>query len=118
MVNVRDYGGFFLIASCSSPVSEGTKSAKSAVQDYLDRVSPMGNALTPEESAHLRNLMIQEGMISCSPRTLDEWVATRLPEEVAILRDLLAREDRLDFFSPDTVMELERVLSEQPPAKE
>lgn len=94
-------------------MSEETKSAKSAVQEYLDRVSPMGNTLTPEESAHLRNLnlMIREGMISCSPRTLEEWVATRLPEEVAILRDLPAREDRLDFFSPDTVMELVRVLS-------
>lgn len=65
---------------------------KSPSQEYLDNVSPMGNALTEEESAHLRDLLIAEGKISFSMPNPDDYLEPgdeeKLPPEI---KEALAR---------------------------
>ncbi|QQG36149.1 MAG: hypothetical protein HYS17_11775 [Micavibrio aeruginosavorus] len=59
---------------------------KSPSQEYLDKVSPMGNALTAEESAHLRKLLIAEGEIDIYHSDPDDFLEPgdeeKLPPEL------------------------------------
>lgn len=43
-------------------------------QEYLNKVSPMGNALTQEQSAHLRDLLIAEGRIGNALGSLEDFM--------------------------------------------
>ncbi len=43
-------------------------------QEYLNKVSPMGNALTEEQSAHLRDLLIAEGRIGNALGSLEDFM--------------------------------------------
>lgn len=52
-------------------------------QEYLDKVSPMGNALTEEQSAHLRDLLIAEGRIGDALGSFEDFIKD-LEGEVAI----------------------------------
>lgn len=42
---------------------DGTMNSRTPSQEYLNKVSPMGNALTKEQSDHLRDLLISEGRV-------------------------------------------------------
>ena len=43
-------------------------------QEYLNKVSPMGNALTEEQSAHLRDLLIAEGRIGDALGSFEDFI--------------------------------------------
>ena len=43
-------------------------------QEYLNQVSPMGNALTQEQSTHLRDLLIAEGRIGDTLGSLEDFI--------------------------------------------
>lgn len=47
---------------------------KTPSQEYLNKVSPMGNALTEDQSARLRDLLIAEGKIGNALGSLDDFL--------------------------------------------
>lgn len=72
---------------------------KSPSQEYLDKVSPMGNALSAEESAHLRDLLIAEGQIN----TAVSWPDDFLEEGDEITPELRAEIEALKRIPPSIV---------------
>jgi hypothetical protein len=52
-------------------------------QEYLNKVSPVGNALTEEQSARLRDLPIAEGRIGDALGSLEDFI-TDLEGEVYV----------------------------------
>lgn len=69
---------------------------KSPSQEYLDKASPMGNALSAEQSAQLRDLLIAEGQIKASA----SWPEDFLEEGDEISPELRAEIEALKKMAP------------------
>ncbi len=53
---------------------DGTMNSRTPSQEYLNKVSPMGNALTKEQSDCLRDLLISEGRIGNALGSFEDFM--------------------------------------------